>query len=48
MTDSDIRRLIVDRIETLALDPKAQAARDAGIGRLRASIPEGPGGDIAL
>lgn len=30
------------------LDPDAQAAREAEIRRLRDTIPEGPGGDIAL
>jgi hypothetical protein len=32
----------------LALDPEGQAAREAEIRRLRASIPEGPGGDVVL
>lgn len=30
------------------LDPEARAAREAEIRELRDSIPEGPGGDIAL
>jgi hypothetical protein len=33
---------------TLTLDPAALAEREAEIRRLRASIPEGPGGDVAL
>jgi hypothetical protein len=40
--DADATRLV------LVLDPEGQAAREADIQRLRASIPEGPGGDVVL
>jgi hypothetical protein len=33
---------------TLTLDPEGQAARETDLRRLRDSVPEGPGGDIAL
>lgn len=33
---------------TLALDPGGQAERQDELERLRAAIPEGPGGDITL
>ncbi len=40
--DQDTARL------TLAIDARAMADRGVEIRRLRESIPEGPGGDIAL
>lgn len=51
--EGTVLRVEVDRDDgasrvVFTLDPEAQAAREAEIGRLRDTIPEGPDGDIAL